>query len=249
MMMGRAGVTHASEWDRDAALTTARILLEIKAINFRPEEAYTFTSGWKAPVYIDCRKIISFPRARAKICELGVEKLVRHVGFETIEAVAGGETAGIPFAAWIADRLSLPMAYVRKKPKGFGRNAQIEGDVPEGKRTLLVEDLTTDGGSKIQFANALRDAGALCDHVFVVFFYGVFPGSLAKLGEMGISLHHLCTWWDVLEACRERPYFPEATLAGVRKFLEDPVAWSASHGGVASAEEAAAHKAGKAAAG
>ncbi len=234
---------HATDWDRDAALTTARILLEIKALNFRADEPYTFTSGWKAPVYIDCRKIIYFPRARAKICELAVEKLTRHVGFETIEAVAGGETAGIPYAAWIADRMGLPMSYVRKKPKGFGRNAQIEGDVPEGKRTLLVEDLTTDGGSKIQFANALRDAGAICDHVFVVFFYGVFPGSLAKLKEMGISLHHLCTWWDVLEACREREYFPEATLGVVRKFLENPVGWSGAHGGVASAEEAAARKA------
>ena len=134
-----------SDWDRDAALTTARILLEIQAINFRPDEAYTFTSGWKSPVYIDCRRIIYFPRARNKICELGVEKINRHVGYETIEAVAGGETAGIPFAAWIADRMSAPMAYVRKQAKGFGRNALIEGDVPEGKRTLLVEDLTTDG--------------------------------------------------------------------------------------------------------
>ena len=161
---------HASDWDRDAALTTARILLEIKAVNFRPEEPYTFTAGWKSPVYIDCRKIIYYPRARARICDLGAEKIGRHVGYETIECVAGGETAGIPFAAWMADRMMAPMAYVRKKPKGFGRNAQIEGDVPVGKQTLLVEDLTTDGGSKIQFANALREAGAICDHTFVVFF-------------------------------------------------------------------------------
>ena len=117
----------STDWDRDAALTTARILLEIKAINFRPEEPYTFTSGWKSPVYIDCRRIIFFPRARTRICELGVEKINRHIGFETIETVAGGETAGIPFAAWMADKLALPMLYVRKHAKGFGRNAQIEG--------------------------------------------------------------------------------------------------------------------------
>ncbi len=232
-----------TEWDRDAALTTARILLEIKAINFRPEEPYTFTSGWKSPVYIDCRRIIYFPRARAKICDLAVEKIDRHVGYETIEAVAGGETAGIPFAAWIADRMSSPMAYVRKQPKGFGRNALIEGDVPLGKRTLLVEDLTTDGQSKIRFANALRDAGAICNHAFVVFFYGVFPGAFETLSRMDIQLHHLCTWWDVLEACRDRPYFSDEALAEVRRFLENPVAWSASHGGVASAEEAMARKA------
>src|SRR6202451_1839502 len=94
--------TAATEWDRDAALTTARILLEIKAVTFRREEPYTFTSGWKSPVYIDCRRIIYFPRARSKICDLAVQKIQRHVGYETIEAVAGGETAGIPFSAWIA---------------------------------------------------------------------------------------------------------------------------------------------------
>jgi orotate phosphoribosyltransferase len=235
--------TNMTEWDRDAALTTARILLEIKAVNFRPDEPYTFTSGWKSPVYIDCRRIIYFPRARAHICELGVEKINRHVGYETIEAVAGGETAGIPFAAWMADRMLAPMAYVRKKPKGFGRNALIEGDVPEGKRTLLVEDLTTDGRSKIQFAQALRDAGAIVNHAFVVFFYGVFPGAFEELSRMDMTLHHLCTWWDVLEACSDRPYFAEDALAEVRRFLEDPVAWSAAHGGVASAAEAAARKA------
>ena len=213
--------THASDWDRDAALTTARILLEIKAVNFRPEEPYTFTSGWKSPVYIDCRKIISFPRARNRICDLGVEKIGRHVGFETIESVVGGETAGIPFAAWIADRMLAPMAYVRKQPKGFGRNAQIEGEVPVGKRTLLVEDLTTDGASKIRFANALREAGAICDHTFVVFYYGVFPGSFEQMKAMGLNLHHLCTWWDVLEVCRERPYFSEDALKAVREFLGD----------------------------
>jgi orotate phosphoribosyltransferase len=230
------------EWDRDAALVTARILLEIGAVNFRPEEPYTFTSGWKSPVYIDCRRIIYFPRARTKICELGVEKITRHIGYETIEAVAGGETAGIPFAAWIADRMAAPMAYVRKKPKGFGQNALIEGDVPEGKRTLLVEDLTTDGQSKVRFVQSLRDAGAICDHTFVVFYYGVFPGAFETLDRMGIALHHLCTWWDVLDACRERPYFAETALAEVRRFLENPVSWSGAHGGVASAEEAAARR-------
>jgi len=152
--------------------------------------------------------------------------------------VAGGETAGIPFAAWIADRMMAPMAYVRKQPKGFGRNALIEGDVPEGKRTLLVEDLTTDGGSKIRFANALREAGAIVNHTFVVFFYGVFPGSFETLASMDIALHHLCTWWDVLDACRERPYFAESALSEVRRFLEDPVAWSGAHGGITSPAQA-----------
>ncbi len=243
-MIGQESVlgNDASAWDRDAALTTARLLLEIKAVNFRPEDPYTLTSGWKSPVYIDCRRIIFFPRARKKIVELGVEKIGRHVGYESIDAVVGGETAGIPFAAWFADRMMTPMAYVRKKPKGFGRNAQIEGDVPEGMRTLLVEDLTTDGASKIGFAKALRDAGAIVDHTFVVFFYGVFPGAHRTLADMGIGLHSLCTWWDVLEACAERPYFSEEAAAEVRRFLEDPCGWSKRHGGVGSLEEALALK-------
>ncbi|QHI95631.1 orotate phosphoribosyltransferase [Aristophania vespae] len=231
-----------TQWDRDAALMTARILLEIKAINFRPDEPYTLTSGWKSPVYIDCRKIIFFPRARTKIMELAVEKIERHIGYESLDAVVGGETAGIPFSAWIADRLMTPMAYVRKKPKGFGRNAQIEGDVPENMRTLLVEDLTTDGASKIRFVKALREAGAIVDHTFVVFYYGVFPGAQKSLANMGINLHALCTWWDVLEACADGKYFSDKDSAEVRRFLEDPCAWSKAHGGVGSVEEALAYK-------
>lgn len=241
-LLSESAIAGRSVWDRDAALTTARILLEINAVNFRPDEPYTLTSGWKSPVYIDCRKIIFFPRARAKIMDLAVEKIGRHIGYESLDAVVGGETAGIPFAAWIADRLMTPMAYVRKKPKGFGRNAQIEGDVPENMRTLLVEDLTTDGASKVRFANALREAGAIIHHTFVVFFYGVFPGAHKTLADMNISLHALCTWWDVLEACAGGNYFSEKDSAEVRRFLEDPCKWSARHGGVCSVDEAAAFK-------
>ena len=174
-------------------LTTAKLLLEIKAVNFRPEEPYTLTSGWKSPVYIDCRKIIFFPRARAKICDLAVEKISRHIGYETIQAVAGGETAGIPFAAWIAERMGAPMAYIRKQPKGFGRNALIEGDVPESMNTLLVEDLTTDGGSKNPVRQgAARGRGDLQPHLRGVLLRRI-PRQLRDAGEHGYfaapSLH------------------------------------------------------------
>ena len=223
---------HASEFDRDAALTTARILLEIKAVNFRPDEPYTLTSGWKSPVYIDCRKIISYPRARTRICDLGVEKINRSIGFETIESIAGGETAGIPFAAWMADRLQLPMQYVRKKPKGFGRNAQIEGHVAEGQRVLLVEDLATDGRSKLLFANALRDAGCSVDHLFVVFYYAIFRDSPKFLADMGLTMHHLATWWDVLAAAKAGGRFEPSLLREVESFLNDPAGWSKANGGI-----------------
>ncbi len=209
----------------------ADILLEIKAVNFRPEQPYTLTAGWASPVYIDCRKLISFPRARRKVTELARVEIEECIGHESLDAVAGGETAGIPYAAWISDALMLPMQYVRKKPKGFGRMAQIEGDLAEGQRVLLVEDLASDGGSKLMFVKALRDAGAKCDHCFVVFFYGAFPGAIESLAQEGLSLHYLCSWHDVLAAAEAGKHFSPAAIAGVRDFLKDPAAWSVAHGG------------------
>jgi orotate phosphoribosyltransferase len=209
----------------------ADILLEIKAVNFRPEQPYTLTAGWASPVYIDCRKLISYPRARRKVTELARVEIEESVGHESLDAVAGGETAGIPYAAWISDALMLPMQYVRKKPKGFGRNAQIEGDIHDNQRVILVEDLASDGGSKLLFVKALRDAGAKCDHCFVVFFYGAFPGALDSLAKEGIDMHYLCTWHDVLAAAKAGKYFTPEAIAGVEKFLADPVAWSVAHGG------------------
>jgi len=111
---------HASDWDRDAALTTARILLEIKAVNFRPEEPYTFTSGWKSPVYIDCRKIISFPRARNRICDLGVEKIGRHVGYESIDVVVGGRRRGFPSAPGLPTACWPPWLMCAKSRRALG---------------------------------------------------------------------------------------------------------------------------------
>ena len=144
--------------DELMARQTAKMLLEVKAVHFRADDPYTLTSGLKSPVYIDCRKLISYPRIRSALMDFAVSKLMRDAGFEAFDAVAGGETAGIPFAAWIAERMGLPMQYVRKKPKGYGRDAQIEGDMFEGQNVLLVEDLTTDGGSKLRFAEAIRKA-------------------------------------------------------------------------------------------
>jgi orotate phosphoribosyltransferase len=109
--------------------------------------------------------------------------------------------------------------------------AQIEGTFGEGARVLLVEDLATDGGSKKIFTDALRQAGAVVEHAFVVFYYGVFPHAEATLRELGLRLHALATWWDVLPEARALGRFPPETLAEVEKFLEDPVGWSGAHGG------------------
>lgn len=216
------------------AESTARMLLEVKAVLFSDEKPFIFTSGWASPVYIDCRKLIFFPHVRSRLVEFALATLARDAAQARFEVIAGGETAGIPYAAWIADRLGLPMQYVRKKPKGFGRNAQIEGDVREGARTLLVEDLTTDGRSKINFCQALREAGAVVEHVFVNFYYDIFPESKKILAELGVRLHYLATWWDVLALVKKGGYLAPAQIAELEKFLHAPAEWSAAHGGVAS---------------
>ena len=213
----------------DIARETSRILMDIEAVLFRPDLPFVLTSGRASPVYVDCRRIISFPDARTALMDFAVDLIKRDVG-SSFDVVAGGETAGIPFAAWIAERLALPMIYVRKKPKGFGRDAQIEGAF-EGGRVLLVEDLATDGGSKLNFVEAIRRAGGEIAHAFVIFHYGIFPQSMAALRERGVELHALATWWDVLAVAEERGFLSRDGLARVRTFLDDPDAWSANHGG------------------
>ena len=227
-----AGDSFTHVYDKAAmARSVARMLLEIDAVLFRADEPFKLTSGMMSPVYIDCRKIISFPRMRSAIMDYGATVILNDIGYESLDALAGGETAGIPFAAWLAERTHLPMQYVRKKPKGFGRNAQIEGVLTEGSRTLLVEDLATDGGSKLLFARALRDAGADCKHAFVVFYYDIFKNALDELKDEDLTLHYLATWWDVLAALRDDDAFSEQTVASVEMFLHDPKGWSAANGG------------------
>lgn len=216
------------------AETTAKMLLEIDAVHFSTDKPFTFTSGIASPVYIDCRKIISYPRIREMITNFAVSILWRDVGFEQFDSIAGGETAGIPFAAWIASEMGMPMQYVRKKQKGFGREAQIEGTLIEKQRVLLVEDLTTDGGSKINFCNALRKAGAQADHTIVVFYYDIFKQTREMLNANGITLHSLATWWDVLAVCKAENHFDTRTLGHVESFLHEPLEWSANNGGATS---------------
>ncbi|MGB8621211.1 MAG: orotate phosphoribosyltransferase [Paracoccaceae bacterium] len=215
----------------EIARLTARMLLEIEAVHFNADEPFTLASGLPSPTYIDCRKLISFPRIRATLMDFMAVTVMREAGFEAFDNIAGGETAGIPFAALVAERLALPMTYVRKKPKGYGRNARIEGDMREGQRVLLVEDLTTDGGSKLSFVDAIRETGATCGHTAVIFYYGIFPETEETLGAHGVALHHLCTWWDVLAEARDSGAFDAVTLAEVESFLKAPRAWQDARAG------------------
>ncbi|GKY87789.1 orotate phosphoribosyltransferase [Sinisalibacter aestuarii] len=213
----------------EIARLSARMLLEIGAVNFRPEEPFILASGLPSATYIDCRKLISYPRIRSTLMDFMAVTVMREAGFEAFDNIAGGETAGIPFAALVAERLALPMSYVRKKPKGYGRNARIEGAMSEGERVLLVEDLTTDGGSKLSFVDAIRETGASCGHTAVIFYYDIFPETEKTLGDHGVQLHYLCTWWDVLAEARAQSAFSAATLDEVEAFLKAPRDWQEKH--------------------
>ncbi len=214
------------------ASETARMLLRIGAVHYNPHQPFFFTTGWASPVYIECRRLISYPDFRRRITEYSLLGLQAALQQDGCDVVAGGESAGIPFAAWIAEKLNLPMVYIRKRPIGIGPNAQMEGDLRPGARSLLVEDLTTDARSKINFCAALRQAGAVPKHISVIFSYGIFPGMDAMLAEQNLHLHALADWQDVLRVAQEDNAFDTATLRGIENFLADPVAWSANHGGI-----------------
>lgn len=221
-------IDHAAVSPEQIAARTAQILIETKSVLFNPEEPFTLKSGRASPVYVDCRRLISFPKERDELMDYAAALLARQIGAENIDICAGGETAGIPYGAFIADRLQKPMVYVRKAPKGYGRMAQIEGVLPDqGKpNVVLIEDLQTDGGSKKIFVDALRRAGVTVEHAFVVFHYGIFAASKANMKSLGINLHALCTWWDVLSVAKEKKYFDEATLVAVEEFMNDPMGWT-----------------------
>ena len=213
------------------AQLTARMLWEAEAVHFRPHDPFILASGQPSPTYVDCRRLISFPRIRATLMDFLAITVMRAAGFEAFTNVAGGETAGIPFAALTAERLALPMTYIRKKPKGYGRNARIEGVMGPGDRVLLVEDLATDGGSKLSFVEAVRETGAECAHTAVIFFYGIFPQAESRLAAEGVTLHRLCTWHDVLAESERAGRHDTATLSEVAAFLDDPEDWQMRRGG------------------
>jgi orotate phosphoribosyltransferase len=207
---------------------TARLLFDAGAVHLSRGRPFILAAGWASPVYIDCRLLISEPRHRKAVTELAVAAINNTFSPTAFDAVAGAETAGMPFASWLADALDLPLRYVRKRPLGVGRNAQVEGGAVEGLRVLLVDDLTTDAQSKVAFSKGLRAAGAEVTDSLTVFYHSAFPGAADRLARADLSLHALATWRDVLMV-RDQLEAEDREL--VQAFLADPVAWSTRHGG------------------
>ena len=211
----------------------AELLFKAGAIHVSRQQPFILAAGWASPVYVDVRLLLGDPDLRRAVSDLAARYAAATFPPGSFDAIAGAETAGIPFAAWLADRLALKLRYVRKRPLGIGRNAQVEGGPVEGLRMLLMDDLTTDGGSKLNFARGLRAAGAKVEHVLTIFYHDAFPGADARLQEASLTLHALANWGDVLRAGAGSGLAPE-DRAEIERFLADPVTWSTRHGGRAS---------------
>ncbi len=207
---------------------TAKILIDIGAINFSLATPFRLSSGFLSPSYIDCRKIIAYPSAFKSITDMMIDTIKSDMDSQAPDYIIGGETAGIPFGAVIAEKMGLPLSYVRKKAKDYGKNKLIEGDIFKEKNSLLVEDLMTDGKSKINFVQNIRSHDIRCDLSLVVFKYNIFKEADIAMKRNNIKVYYLTDWEDVYNQMRIMNTFDSGILLEIRKFLDDPVAWSNS---------------------
>ncbi|HLR80268.1 MAG TPA: orotate phosphoribosyltransferase [Bacillota bacterium] len=175
----------------------ARDLLAIQAVQINPDHYFTWTSGIKAPIYCDNRLTMSYPTVRKKITEAFAKKIA--VMEEKPDCIAGCATAGIPHAAWLADFLNLPMVYVRSKPKGHGKENQIEGNFEKGQNVLVIEDLISTGTSAIDASQALQKEGANVLGVLAIFTYGL-PQSKENFANVNIPFQTITNFDQLLDA-------------------------------------------------
>lgn len=212
----------------------AEILLRTEAIQIYRDRPFVFVSGRVSPVYIDCRRLLSFADVREEIVTEMAKKADAEIGRDSIDVVAGGETAGIPYASFVAHLIKKPMIYIRKQPKGYGGTKQIEGVLEPGQKVLLVEDLITDGLSKLRFNIGIRAAGAKMTDCLCVFDYASDRLDLHEgeknLAEHNIRLHTLANWDDVLNTGISKKYFSDDANKQIIDFLEDPENWGRKMG-------------------
>ena len=202
----------------------SEILMKINAFTVNTKEPFKFVSGILSPIYLDCRRLISFPKERKIIIDNAVDVVKNEIGLENIDVVAGGETAGIPLASWLSDRLSMPMIYVRKKPKGHGKQSQTEGVLKPGQRVVLFEDMMSKGGSSLNFFNGIKNDGGTMKHCLVIFEYG-YEGARRSLRDNGIKLHAMSDLDSVLDIGRKIGYFKDEEIKEVKEWFKDPEKW------------------------
>lgn len=212
----------------------AEMLLSTESITVYQDKPFVFVSGRISPVYIDCRKLLSFAAEREYIVTALAKMAETDIGLNNIDVVAGGETAGIPYASFVSHIIKKPMIYIRKQPKGYGGTKQIEGILKAGQRVLMVEDLITDGLSKMRFNIGIRGADAKMTHCLCVFDYASDRLNLhegkTNLAKNGIALHVLANWDDVLDTGLSKSYFSEESSRQILDFLKEPENWGRKMG-------------------
>ncbi|MCM3409016.1 orotate phosphoribosyltransferase [Metabacillus litoralis] len=199
--------------------TIAKNLLEIKAVYLQPNDPFTWSSGLKSPIYCDNRLTLSFPSIRTQIAEGLIDLIKEH--YPDVEVIAGTATAGIPHAAWVSDKMDLPMVYVRSKAKGHGKGNQIEGQVKQNQKVVVVEDLISTGGSAITAVEALREAGCEVLGIVAIFTYDLALGK-SKLEEANIKAQSLCDYDTLVEVAASEGYVTEQDISKLKMWREDP---------------------------
>ncbi|WP_120689015.1 orotate phosphoribosyltransferase [Salipaludibacillus neizhouensis] len=201
----------------------AKILLSIKAVSLNPENPYTWSSGMKSPIYCDNRLIMSSPEERKTVIEIFTSYIKEH--FSEVEVVAGTATAGIPHAAWIADHLGIPMIYVRSSSKGHGKQNRIEGKLETGKKVLVIEDLISTGGSSIEAAESVKEAGGSILGICSIFTYELAAAKAAEQ-EAGYPLKSLTTYSTLIDVAAENNMITEKDLYLLQEWQKNPKTWS-----------------------
>ena len=210
------------------AADAARALLRIGAVTLRPDDPFTWASGRLAPVYTDNRVALAHPDVRTALAGAFVDAARTFAP----DAVAGTATAGIPLATLVADRLALPLSYVRATAKAHGRGNRIEGRVEPGQRVVVVEDLVSTGGSVLSAAEALREAGAVPVVAVAVFSYGL-AGVVDAFANAGLPLVALTDVATLAAVARDEGRLGADALATLDAWRADPIAWSLARGGAA----------------
>ena len=200
----------------------AKQLLDIKAVKLSPEKPFTWASGWKSPIYCDNRKVLSYPAARKVVYEAFVEIIKKH--FKDVEVIAGVATGAIAYGMMVAEVLGLPFVYVRPKPKDHGTGAQVEGDLPDKARVVVVEDLISTGGSSLAAVDALHKAGANVLGMVAIFSYN-FIKSIRAFENANVELHTLSHYEALLEKAVEENYVKPEDLDVLKEWRINPEIW------------------------
>lgn len=200
----------------------AKQLLDIKAVKLNPENPFTWASGWKSPIYCDNRKVLSYPAARKVVYEAFVEIIKKN--FKDVDVIAGVATGAIAYGMMVAEVLGKPFVYVRPKPKDHGTGAQVEGDLPEKARVVVVEDLISTGGSSLAAVDALQKAGANVLGMVAIFTYN-FIKSRRAFENANVELHTLSHYEALLEKAVEENYIRAEDLAILKEWRINPETW------------------------